>query len=84
MALKQYFFFIFLFFVITMLWHVTPHFLCDILFYYLVWHAVAYNVCLAPLLHCLRFFGGNNFQAQFQMNIRGPGALGQQQQQQEV
>ena len=78
MAVKQYFLFVFLFFIVTMLWHVTPHFLCDLLFYYLIWQSVLYVVCLAPIISCLRAMGrGNNFQAQLRMNFQAPQVEGQ-------
>ena len=77
MVVKQYFFFVFLFFIVTMLWHVTPHFLCDLLFYYLIWQTVLYVVCLAPIISCLRVGGGNNFQAQLRMNFQAPQVGGQ-------
>lgn len=75
LALKQYFFFVVFLFIVTMLWHVTPHFICDIIFYYIVWQTLGYNVLLAPFLACMRFLGGG--QAQFQMHIQH--GVGQQQ-----
>lgn len=53
-CLNTYFLFVFVFFVATLVWHMTPHFVCDIAFYLLLWHNVYNSLLLLPVISWLR------------------------------
>lgn len=53
-AMWDYFQFIFWFLVATLLWHITPHFICDILFYLILWHTLYMHIILSNLVKYIK------------------------------
>ena len=47
----QYFFqFAFFFIIATVIWYITPHFVCDILFYLILWHTLYMHIAINTIL----------------------------------
>ena len=75
LTLKHCAFFTVSFLVVWVLWHVTPHFLCDLIFQFVVWHSVFYLLLWLPLQRMRRICGVGQFRAQIRMNFNRPAVV---------
>lgn len=69
LTIKNIITFAIFFLVVWLLWYIVPSFLCDFLFYYIIWNSVIYLLLWKPFQKLRRWFG---IRAQIQMNFNRP------------